>query len=63
MNGAAQVEIKHVILEDNLWHIGEVRAELMIPPINGPYWWYLFRARLSVNYVPKKGGILVGFHG
>lgn len=58
---SAQVAIKQRVLEDNLWHIGRVRAERMLRPIYGPYWGYRFRARLSVNYVPKKGGILVGF--
>ena len=58
---AAQVAIKQRVLEDNLWHIGRVRPERILRPIHGPYWGYRFRARLSVNYVPKKGGILVGF--
>ncbi len=58
---SAQVAMKQRVLEDNLWHIGRVRPERMLRPIYGPYWGYRFRARLSVNYVPKKGGILVGF--
>jgi 23S rRNA (uracil1939-C5)-methyltransferase len=59
---SAQVAIKQRVLEDNLWHIGRVRPETMLRPIHGPYWGYRYRARLSVNDVPKKGGILVGFH-
>jgi 23S rRNA (uracil1939-C5)-methyltransferase len=31
-------------------------------PIHGPAWGYRQRARLSVRDVPKKGGVLVGFH-
>ena len=58
---SAQVAMKQRVLEDNLWHIGRVKPERMLRPIYGPYWGYRFRARLSVNYVPKKGGILVGF--
>lgn len=58
---SAQVAMKQRVLEDNLWHIGRVRPERMLRPIYGPYWGYRFRARLSVNYVAKKGGILVGF--
>ena len=58
---SAQVAMKQRVLEDNLWHIGRVRPERMLRPTYGPYWGYRFRARLSVNYVPKKGGILVGF--
>lgn len=58
---SAQVAMKQRVLEDNLWHIGRVKPERMLRPVYGPYWGYRFRARLSVNYVPKKGGILVGF--
>lgn len=61
LDAAAQVAVKQRVLEDNLWHIGRVRAENTLRPIHGPYWGYRYRARLSVNYVPKKGGILVGF--
>ena len=58
----AQVAMKQRVLEDNLWHIGRVRPERLLPPIHGPSWGYRYRARLSVHYVAKKGGILVGFH-
>ncbi|RJX32122.1 MAG: 23S rRNA (uracil(1939)-C(5))-methyltransferase RlmD [Oxalobacter sp.] len=58
----AQIAMKQRVLEDNLWHIGRVRPERMLPPIQGPSWAYRYRARLSVHYVAKKGGILVGFH-
>ncbi len=61
LEASAQVAVKQRVLEDNLWHIGRVKAERVLPPIHGPYWGYRFRARLSVNYVPKKGGVLVGF--
>ncbi|MFC5474817.1 23S rRNA (uracil(1939)-C(5))-methyltransferase RlmD [Paraherbaspirillum soli] len=59
---AAQVAIKQRVLEDNLWHIGKVKAETMLRPIYGPTWGYRYRARISVRNVPKKGGVLVGFH-
>jgi len=58
----AQVAAKQRILEDNLWHIGKVKAETMLPPIYGMPWGYRQRARLSVRYVLKKGKTLVGFH-
>jgi 23S rRNA (uracil1939-C5)-methyltransferase len=58
----AQVSIKQRALEDALWHLGKVRAESLLPPIVGPAYGYRFRARLSVRHVPKKGGVLVGFH-
>lgn len=59
---SAQVAIKQRVLEDNLWHIGKVKAERMMRPIYGPTWGYRYRARLSVRNVQKKGGVLVGFH-
>ncbi|MBN9408002.1 MAG: 23S rRNA (uracil(1939)-C(5))-methyltransferase RlmD [Burkholderiales bacterium] len=58
----AQVAIKQRVLEDNLWHLGKVRAESILPPIEGPAWGYRYRARLSVRHVIKKGTVLVGFH-
>lgn len=59
---AAQVAAKQRVLEDTLWHIGRVRPEHMLPPIQGTPWGYRHRARLGVRKVPKKGGMLVGFH-
>src|SRR5262252_6036402 len=57
-----QVAAKQRALEDALARIGKVRPEMLLPPISGPAWGYRQRARLSVRDVPKKGGILVGFH-
>ncbi len=62
LEASAQLAIKQRILEDNLWHIGRVKAEQMLTPIVGSAWGYRQRARLSVRYVEKKGGVLVGFH-
>ena len=62
MEAGAQVAAKQRILEDNLWHIGKVRADTILPAIHGPTWGYRHRARLSVRHVAKKGGMLVGFH-
>ena len=61
-DAGAQVAAKQRALEDALWHLGRVRPEQMLPPIHGPPWAYRHRARLSVRNVPKKGGVLVGFH-
>jgi 23S rRNA (uracil1939-C5)-methyltransferase len=58
----AQVAIKQRALEDNLWHLGKVKSETLLRPIQGPTWGYRFRARLSVRYVVKKGEVLIGFH-
>ncbi len=59
---SAQVAMKQRILEDNLWHIGKVKSEMIMRPMYGPTWDYRYRARLSLRHVPKKGGVLVGFH-
>lgn len=62
LDHAAQVAAKQRVLEDNLWHIGRVRPEQLYPPIYGEPWGYRHRARVSARLVPKKGGMLIGFH-
>lgn len=59
---AAQVAAKQRLLENDLWHIGKVKAENMLPPLYGPTWGYRHKARLSVKYVEKKQRVLVGFN-
>ncbi len=58
----AQVAVKQRVLEDNLWHLGKVKPETVLRPIEGPAWGYRWRARFSVRHVRKKGAVLVGFH-
>ncbi len=58
----AQVATKQRALEDALWHLGKVRPERVLRPLEGPAWRYRHRARLSVRHVAKKGTVLVGFH-
>src|SRR5690242_19884500 len=41
----AQVAMKQRVLEDNLKHIGKVKAESILRPIHGPTWEYRYRAR------------------
>ena len=62
LQASAQVAIKQRVLEDNLAHLGKVKAERMLRPIEGPTWGYRLRARLSVRHVQRKGTVLVGFH-
>jgi len=62
VEAGAQVAAKQRVLEDNLARIGKVRPESVLPAVHGPSWGYRHRARLSVHYVAKKGGVLVGFH-
>ncbi len=58
----AQLAFKQRVFEDQLWHLARVRPDTVLRPIAGPAWAYRLRARLSVRNVPKKGGVLVGFH-
>ena len=62
LHSAAQVAVKQRVLEDALWHLGKVRPEMLLRPIEGPAWGYRYRARLSVRHVLKKGTVLIGFH-
>jgi 23S rRNA (uracil1939-C5)-methyltransferase len=59
---ALQVAAKQRVLEDALARIGRVSPGRLLPPVHGPAWQYRNRARLSVRNVPRKGGVLVGFH-
>ena len=62
LHASAQVAVKQRVLEDALQHIGKLKPEMLLRPIEGPAWGYRYRARLSVRYVRKKGEVLVGFH-
>lgn len=62
IDARAQVAIKQRVLEDGLWHIGRLRPERVLRALAGPAWGYRYRARMTVRYVEKKGGVLVGFH-
>ena len=62
LDPAAQVAVKQRVLEDTLWHVGRVRPAQILPPVQGEAWGYRHRARLGVRKVPKKGGVLIGFH-
>lgn len=59
---ASQVAAKQRLLENDLKHIGKVKAENMLPPLYGPTWGYRHKARLSVKFVEKKQRVLVGFN-
>jgi 23S rRNA (uracil1939-C5)-methyltransferase len=60
-DGRTQMAAKQRELEENLARIGKVRAETLLPIVQGAQWGYRRRARLSVRHVPTKGGALVGF--
>ncbi len=62
LDANAQVSAKQRLLENDLWHIGKVRPDNMLPALYGPTWGYRHKARLSVKYVEKKQRVLVGFN-
>ena len=62
LQAVAQVAAKQRALEDGLWHLGKVKPDQILRPIEGPTWGYRYRARLSVRFVAKKNKVLVGFH-
>ncbi len=62
VDAAAQLAFKQRTLEDDLLHLAQLRPQFMLRALAGPSWGYRHRARLTVRLVPKKGGVLVGFH-
>jgi len=56
-----QIQYKQEQLLENLKKIGNVEPESLLPPMTGPAWGYRRRARLGAKFVPKKGGMIVGF--
>jgi 23S rRNA (uracil1939-C5)-methyltransferase len=61
LESRAQVAVKQDQLLQNLDKLGKVRPAAVLPPVRGPSWGYRRKARLGVRFVPKKGGVLVGF--
>ncbi|MDP3688537.1 MAG: TRAM domain-containing protein, partial [Sulfurimicrobium sp.] len=60
---SGQVAVKQRVLEDDLWHIGKVKAQSILQAIHGEAWGYRQRARISVKDMSKKKDkVLVGFH-
>lgn len=61
LHPAAQLPAKQRVLHDALTRIGKVQPQTWLAPLEGQSWGYRRRARLGVKFVPKKGGVLVGF--
>ena len=56
-----QIKYKQQQLLENFKKIGDVQPENLMEPMTGAHWGYRRRARLGAKYVPKKGGMIVGF--
>ncbi len=62
LNASAQIHVKEALMLDVLNRIGHVTPKQVLPVLSDENaWGYRNRARLSVNVVPKKGRVLVGF--
>ncbi|MDG1904232.1 MAG: 23S rRNA (uracil(1939)-C(5))-methyltransferase RlmD [Arenicella sp.] len=55
------IEYKSEQLLENLKKIGNVVPEEVLEPMIKERWGYRRRARLGAKFVPKKGGLIVGF--
>lgn len=56
-----QIKYKQQQLLENFKKIGGVQPEALLEPMTGDAWGYRRRARLGAKFVPKKGGMIVGF--
>lgn len=61
MSMSEQLELKQQHLIALLEGYAGAKPDALAHPLDGPKWNYRYRARLAVKYVPKKGGVLVGF--
>ena len=56
-----QLKYKQQALLENFKKIGNVQPEALLEPMTDKHWGYRRRARLGAKFVPKKGGMIVGF--
>ncbi|MEO0368141.1 MAG: 23S rRNA (uracil(1939)-C(5))-methyltransferase RlmD [Pseudomonadota bacterium] len=56
-----QIHYKQGQLAENFERIGKVTPERWLDPLISDSWGYRRRARLGAKYVPKKGGLIIGF--
>jgi 23S rRNA (uracil1939-C5)-methyltransferase len=61
MDAKVQVMHKQAVVLEQLRHFGGLVPETIAAPCEGPIWGYRRKARLGVKFVPKKGGVLIGF--
>ena len=61
LDETVQIRYKQEQLLENFKKIGGVQPEELLPPLSDQRWGYRRRARLGAKFVPKKGGMIVGF--
>jgi 23S rRNA (uracil1939-C5)-methyltransferase len=61
MDTAHQIEFKQSVLQELFEHAQVNEPDAWLPPLTADKLGYRSKARLGVKYVPKKGGVLVGF--
>lgn len=61
LEAAVQIDYKQQQLLENFKKIGNVVPESILEPMQDLHWGYRRRARLGAKFVPKKGGMIVGF--
>ncbi len=61
MPSQLQIEFKQSMLAEQFQHFAGTLPEIWLPPLQKETFGYRSKARLGVKYVPKKGGVLVGF--
>lgn len=57
----AQIKFKAQTLAENMARIGKVEPEQWLEPLQDSLWHYRRKARPGVKFVPKKGGVIIGF--
>ncbi|MDH5634007.1 MAG: 23S rRNA (uracil(1939)-C(5))-methyltransferase RlmD [Gammaproteobacteria bacterium] len=57
----AQISAKQKLLASQFEQLGFCQPETWLEPVTGPQWHYRRKARLGARFVPKKGGMLIGF--
>ncbi len=61
LDETVQIQYKQQALLENFKKIGDVQPQALLEPMTGDHWGYRRRARLGAKFVPKKGGMIVGF--
>lgn len=61
LDESVQIKYKQEQLLENFKKIGAVQPESLLEPMTSQVWGYRRRARLGAKFVPKKGGMIVGF--